>query len=483
MGLKTTSFKQLDYDAILDLSGSYTIPSEDKRFILILLPNTNGNEDCDLSVAINDLLKAAPGLKDDTHSQFIAFRRKDCAMINELCCKHYSDHCTKNSKNRLEFQPGDKVCCTKNGYVTDQNKKYYSEGAGESDRTRVQERERENGATKRDETREKKKIKEQDKERLCNGEIFFIKNDVTEEENGSARRRKERYLTLDDHDGRTLCVSFREIQKECKLQHAWARTIHTFQGSETETVVYVLGNGSVQTWKHVYTAVTRGQKRVYVIARREGMESAIRRRIIPRNTRLGTLAKKLRSQSGPGTPLRPDPGFGSTQTTPQTSIPLRRLLSPDVPPKDASRAPSNCVQAQSNPVLPSMLLRNHPSTAPQADVTDTSLMEDISFSQAYSWSPMDTRSQELFWGQCEEQGVTTETSSTIHDGQMGGALAESSPFKRALSPDRVELVATPFKQHKTEAFDSPLGCSSLQQLSLGTRNRTSSKQLFQDPTT
>lgn len=52
---------------------------------------------------------------------------------------------------------------------------------------------------------------------------------MTEEEAGSQRSRKQRYLTLDDGDGRMLCVSFRELQRECKLQHAWARTIHTFQ--------------------------------------------------------------------------------------------------------------------------------------------------------------------------------------------------------------------------------------------------------------
>uniref|UniRef100_A0A674A4H8 DNA helicase B n=1 Tax=Salmo trutta TaxID=8032 RepID=A0A674A4H8_SALTR len=412
MGL-THTFRPLHYDAILDLNGSYTMPSEDKRFILILLPNTN------LQMAIELLLKAAPGLKNDVTSQFIAFRRRECALINELCCKHYCNHCTKNNKNRLAFQPGDKVCCTKNGYVTDRNKEVG------------------NGATQRNGSGDKMKSKEKNKERLCNGEIFFIKHDVTEEEAGSQRSRKQRYLTLDDRDGRMLCVSFRELQRECKLQHAWARTIHTFQGSETETIVYVLGNGSVQTWKHVYTAVTRGQKRVYVIAKQEGMASAIKRHIIPRNTRLGTLVKELLVQPGAEGQDQPD------QNQPQ-SVPLQ----------------ANRVQSHSTSVLPRQLWRNEPPTAPQADATDTSLMDDITFSQAYTWSPMNSSSEDPSQeqpGSCEgEEGMKMEASSSaVEDGHMGKGshlAAQSgvvgSPSKRTLAPDRGEQNVTPSKQIK-----------------------------------
>uniref|UniRef100_A0A674A565 Helicase (DNA) B n=1 Tax=Salmo trutta TaxID=8032 RepID=A0A674A565_SALTR len=387
------------------------------------------------------------------------FFRRECALINELCCKHYCNHCTKNNKNRLAFQPGDKVCCTKNGYVTDRNKEVG------------------NGATQRNGSGDKMKSKEKNKERLCNGEIFFIKHDVTEEEAGSQRSRKQRYLTLDDRDGRMLCVSFRELQRECKLQHAWARTIHTFQGSETETIVYVLGNGSVQTWKHVYTAVTRGQKRVYVIAKQEGMASAIKRHIIPRNTRLGTLVKELLVQPGaegqdqpdqnqpqPDTPRRAAPGFGPTQTpswslrTPyKTPIAAPRLLSTPIL---AVPLQANRVQSHSTSVLPRQLWRNEPPTAPQADATDTSLMDDITFSQAYTWSPMNSSSEDPSQeqpGSCEgEEGMKMEASSSaVEDGHMGKGshlAAQSgvvgSPSKRTLAPDRGEQNVTPSKQIK-----------------------------------
>ncbi|XP_031676616.1 DNA helicase B isoform X1 [Oncorhynchus kisutch] len=529
------SFRPLHYDAILDLNGSYTMPSEDKRFILILLPNTTEDSDygcgfSDLQVAIELLLKAAPGLKNDATSQFIAFRRRECALINELCCKHYCDHRTKNNKNRLDFQPRDKVCCTKNGYVTDRNKEVSPEeedleNSYVSDRARTKqrlpgldggERRRGNGATQRDGSGDKMKSKEKNKERLCNGEIFFIKYDVTEEEAGSRRSRKQRYLTLDDGDGRMLCVSFRELQSECKLQHAWARTIHTFQGSETETIVYVLGNGSVQTWKHVYTAVTRGQKRVYVIAKKEGMASAIKRRIIPRNTRLGTLVKELLVQPGaegqdqpdqnqpqPGTPRRAAPGFGPTQTSPLASpTPSWSLRTPYKTPIAAPRLRStpsvavplhaNCVQSHSTSVLPRKLWRNEPPTAPQADASDTSLMDDITFSQAYTWSPMNSSSEDPSQeqpGSCEEEeGIEMEASSSaVEDGHMGKGShlaarsgVESTPSKRTLSPDSEKQNVTPHKQIKVEPFESPLGCSRLQQLTL-CMPTSHGKRLFQGP--
>lgn len=57
----------------------------------------------------------------------------------------------RTHQNKLNFQIGDKVCCTRNGYVTDKDKE--DEAKGKKD----------------DMDRNKSK-----KERLCNGEIFFI---------------------------------------------------------------------------------------------------------------------------------------------------------------------------------------------------------------------------------------------------------------------------------------------------------------------
>uniref|UniRef100_UPI001EAECBEC uncharacterized protein LOC124030100 n=1 Tax=Oncorhynchus gorbuscha TaxID=8017 RepID=UPI001EAECBEC len=229
---------------------------------------------------------------------------KECALINELCCKHYCDHRTKNNKNRLDFQPRDKVCCTKNGYVSDRDKEVSPEAedlensyVSDRDRTKQrlpgldgEERLRGNGATQRDGSCDKMKSKEKNKERLCNGEIFFIKHDVTEEE----------------------------------AAHSGA------------------GSGDVETRVH---GCDTGTEAVYVIAKQEGMASAIKRRIIPRNTRLGTLVKELLVQPGaegqdqpdqnqpqPGTPRRAAPGFGPTQTTPLASqTPSWSLRTPTKP--------------------------------------------------------------------------------------------------------------------------------------------------------
>jgi hypothetical protein len=52
--------------------------------------------------------------------------------------------------------------------------------------------------------------------------------DFSLEENG----KTVRYLTLSDRDPvfpRVVCCSYRALVRTCLMQHAWARTIHTYQ--------------------------------------------------------------------------------------------------------------------------------------------------------------------------------------------------------------------------------------------------------------
>lgn len=58
------------------------------------------------------------------------------------------------------FQPGDKVCCTRNGYVTVE---------GDDDGNDL------NEADVTNETQSPEKKREKSSMRLCNGEIFFIR--------------------------------------------------------------------------------------------------------------------------------------------------------------------------------------------------------------------------------------------------------------------------------------------------------------------
>jgi DNA helicase B len=70
----------------------------------------------------------------------------------------------------------------------------------------------------------------------------------------------------------------REFSSRCKPQHAWALTIHKFQGSETDTVVYGVSGNRHETWQHVYTAVTRGRKRVVIVGSRKDLHAAVNRK-------------------------------------------------------------------------------------------------------------------------------------------------------------------------------------------------------------
>ncbi|NXC68166.1 HELB helicase, partial [Anhinga anhinga] len=260
------------FDEVLKISGlneEMTMPSPEKKFILIALPAGGG---CDnLQAAIKALLKKGPGLQDAKQSQFIAFRRQDCDLVNELCCQHYSSHVTRDHKNRLSFQIGDKISCTRNVYLKDllpdhgsiEDPNHHECKGGE-------------GTLAREAAEEGK--------RLCNGDIFFITGDV--------EVNKQRLLTISSTYGSTFTVKYKALKKLCHIKHAWARTIHTFQGSEEKTVVYMVGNPGRQHWQHVYTAVTRGRCRVYVIAEEMHLRRAVTNKNIPRKTRLQRYLKE-----------------------------------------------------------------------------------------------------------------------------------------------------------------------------------------------
>ena len=46
------------------------------------------------------------------------------------------------------------------------------------------------------------------------------------------------------------------------------------QGSESNTVVYYVGESKLQNWKHVYTAVTRGRKSVFILGKQLHLKDA-----------------------------------------------------------------------------------------------------------------------------------------------------------------------------------------------------------------
>ncbi|NWR66384.1 HELB helicase, partial [Bucorvus abyssinicus] len=255
-----------EFDEVLkvsDWSEEMTMPSPEKKFILIALPS--GGDHDNLQTAIKTLLKKGPGLQDAKQSQFIAFRRQDCDLINELCCQHYSNHVTRDHKKRLLFQIDDKISCMRNTYLRDL---LPGRGFGED---------RNGRGCKNGETTLTAEPAEEHR-RLCNGDIFFITEDVEID--------KQRLLTISSTCGSSFTVKYKALKKLCHIRHAWARTIHTFQGSEEKTVVYVVGNPGRQHWQHVYTAVTRGRCRVYIIAEELHLRRAVMNKNMPRKTRL-----------------------------------------------------------------------------------------------------------------------------------------------------------------------------------------------------
>lgn len=90
-------------------------------------------------------------------------------------------------------------------------------------------------------------------------------------------------------------LTVREVNPLCSSKTAPCTL--SSQGSEEKTVVYVVGKAGRQHWQHVYTAVTRGRCRVYVIAEESQLRSAIMRKSVPRKTRLKHFLQNKLSRS------------------------------------------------------------------------------------------------------------------------------------------------------------------------------------------
>ncbi|KAG2469181.1 HELB helicase, partial [Polypterus senegalus] len=339
MGMKGC-WNPLDFDLIVspDKNGLSPI-SPDCKFIFVSLPGHCADE---------ATLKQLRSSKNISERQILQMKI-DCKMLLitllEKLLKKAPVHHTlvrsmKNHKNKQLFQKGDKVCCTRNGYVLECTL------------------ERDLGM---------KCVSASKSVRVCNGEIFFI---IQDEE-----KDKTRYLTLDDKEDHQICVRYKELKKECKPMHAWARTIHTFQGSEAETVVYVTGPSGRQNWQHLYTAITRGRKRVYVVAKESDLITIAQRKSTKRQTSLQEiLCDKIRHRTPAADEMtashHKEKSQGASLTTGTVS---------QQPPRDLA---AEHVGATSSPVQ-------------GQDAEKMWLLDDMSFLETYSWSPMEsTRTDE-----------------------------------------------------------------------------------------
>ncbi|KAH0515360.1 DNA helicase B [Microtus ochrogaster] len=325
------------FDAELNTSDNPTLPIsiQDKTFIFVRLPeedgssqSSNGEQRSNLYSAIKALLQGKD-FENAKTSQFIAFRRQDCDLINDCCAKHYTDHLIKDHKRRLIFAVNDKICCTRNAYLADlipgKVQKACGKGSDAALSDAVPSDAVPSDAAPSGDPPSDFEIM-QDFEngiRLCNGEIFFITKDITD-----ITFQARRLLTISNEAGLEVTVDFDKLVRHCQIRHAWARTVHTFQGSEENTVAYVLGKAGRQHWQHVYTAVTRGRSRVYVIAQESELRSAIRKGSFPRKTRLKHFLQKQLSSacaSPADFPSQPSsPEIGGTPSSQPPATPLQR---------------------------------------------------------------------------------------------------------------------------------------------------------------
>lgn len=262
-------------------------------------------------------------LENDEKSHIITFMNIECSEVNCYGCWIYNRHMTmerdsRRNKEIKSFHIGDKIICTKNSdipvIVPDEDSE---EEIKEGDEPIKDVGLKYTGATS-GEFQEDPNLKlKMETERLMNGNLYKIRAEVKgmvkcnkrEEEtednsgkkdfygSGSGKEKEMRevtYWVLDDLAGDLIRVIPDMLIKKTKITHAYALTIHKFQGSEADTIVYGVSGSKNENWQHVYTAVTRGKKKVIIVGSYEDLRNAIQKNWrVKRQTALGEKVKRL----------------------------------------------------------------------------------------------------------------------------------------------------------------------------------------------
>merc|ERR1711990_433526 len=115
----------------------------------------------------------------------------------------------------------------------------------------------------------------------------------TEQESSKGSTSSREYFVLDDLTGEVIRACPKLLVKKTKITHAWALSIHKFQGSEAEVIIYGLSGSGYESWRHVYTAVTRGKRRVVIVGSYQQLERAVKKKPTRRQTALGERVRKM----------------------------------------------------------------------------------------------------------------------------------------------------------------------------------------------
>eukprot|EP00057_Strongylocentrotus_purpuratus_P028151 XP_011682625.1 PREDICTED: DNA helicase B isoform X2 [Strongylocentrotus purpuratus] len=265
---------------------------ERDRFEMIDIPVCKaGNGQAQM---IRELIENHAQLQNHKNSQLVAFKNIDVENINKVCCKYYAGHATFRKGAQHNHHILDKICARKNSTIRilgrsnpkDKDKKKQDAGGSEVKVDNQRQREGQAGLSK------KKEEKGVELYRISNGDTFFIENLREVVENDGKKKEIATLQSMDEEEGTLFDVDFKEMRSRSKIRYAWARTIHTFQGSEVDYIVYMISpNSYYETWQHLYTAITRGCKGCIIVGTPARLRNVLEKNPRPRQT---SLARFLR---------------------------------------------------------------------------------------------------------------------------------------------------------------------------------------------
>lgn len=192
------------------------------------------------------------------------------------------------------------------------------------------------------------------------------------------------------------------------------------QGSEIDTVVYVLGSPIYQDWRHVYTAVTRGVQQVIVIHDPNHLKKVVTvNKPFQRRTKLGEFLTKNLSTPSISDDEESDPEIDMLRGSPSASAGNNEN-------DDSfhSQSVGTGYSPWGRPASSAILDMTHSSDHAAAGSTNTSQEE------AWEDELQDERDDEILaWAlECSQQ-VTPEVSTSCPDPQLSNSTERSGCYQ------------------------------------------------------
>ena len=246
-------------------------------------------------------LKKHPKLVQQ-NTQFISFTRAEVRGVNQACREAW--HAIKGADRG--YYVGEQVCFTKNNYqlgvfngqlltIVDV-RDVIEEAAEDATRRPRKKRSRADGGDNDNDDNDDDDEEDGDQKATVKPRKYREYDSVQSTASRLSRGRKRVVVLQPVGQSETFQVWTDKFPFTfANVRHAYCLTVHKFQGSQQQNVVYFIGNASANaSWQLAYTGCTRSEDIMWVLAMREDFNTIVRRHSEPRRSHFAhDLTKEL----------------------------------------------------------------------------------------------------------------------------------------------------------------------------------------------